>query len=63
VNGERSSRGSLYELDALMKLAPLNDPAGEREIAEVSRIPRGILTSDAALSSAAQIAQAVQRSL
>ncbi|MCX8497311.1 MAG: hypothetical protein ORN51_14105 [Akkermansiaceae bacterium] len=48
MDAEQSSRGPLYELDASMKLKPLNDPAGEREISEVATIPRGLLTSDAA---------------
>ena len=46
--GSKSTPAEVYELDANLNLAPARDAEVQKEIAAVTNIPRGILTTDGA---------------
>jgi len=48
MNGTESIPGKMYELDADLKLNPATDSKAAEEMEEVTRIPTGILETDAA---------------
>jgi len=48
MNGAESIPGKMYELDADLKLNPATDSKAAEEMEEVTRIPTGILETDAA---------------
>jgi hypothetical protein len=48
MNGAESIPGKMYELDADLKLNPATDSKAAEEMKEVTRIPMGILETDAA---------------
>jgi len=48
MNGTESISGRIYELDADLKLNPVIDTKAVEEVEEVTRIPKGILETDAA---------------
>ena len=48
MNGTESISGRFYELDADLKLNPAIDTMAVEEVEEVTRIPKGILETDAA---------------
>jgi hypothetical protein len=48
MNGTESILGRIYELDADLKLNPATDSKAAEEMEEVTRIPTGILETDAA---------------